>query len=91
MDSLPTSSLDTPQLSLWSGNTSNVKFLDRERMKGGSRNLKSMKEMYGYSTGVCTPEKWIASMRGSLVRIYPLLASGLEWEKAHEAAFFDSP
>lgn len=63
-----------------------MRYLGKEQKKDGSRSLKSTKEMYGYSTEVCMPGKWIASMRASLAKIYPVLASGLEWEKAHEAA-----
>lgn len=85
-DSSLTSSLDIRQLSLLSGSGSNVKFSEKEQRMDGSQGLKSMREMYGYSMGPCTREKWIAYMRDSLAKIYPMLAKGLEWEKAQEAA-----
>ena len=85
-DSLQTSSLDTRQLSLLSGNTSNVKFSAKGRKRDGSQILKSGKGTYNFLTGPHTKEKWIAFMRDSLVKICQMQGKEKVWGGVQEAA-----
>ena len=85
-DYSPTSFSDTGQLSLLSGKNSNAKGYEIEQKMDGSRGLMSGREMYGYLTHPHTKEKWIASMRDSLVRICQTQGNVPDWEKVQEAA-----
>lgn len=82
-----TSFSDTSQLSLWSGKNSNVTGCESEQQKDGSPDSKSGREMYGYLTQGNTKEKWIASMRDSLVKICQTQGNAPDWEKAQEAGY----
>ena len=86
-DSLPTSSLGTPQLSLWSGSPTPAPSSESEPQKDGSPNCKCGRETFGCSTHPNTPAEWTASMRDSLSKIYPLLAERLGLAKEPAAAF----
>lgn len=74
-DSLPTLSSDTLQLSLLSGIDTPVKSSEKEQQKDGSPICQCGKWMSECSIHPSTPEKWIASMRDSLVRTLALLES----------------
>ena len=82
-----TSFSDTNQLSLWSGKNFSAKDCENEQRKDGSQGLKYGKEMFGYLTEKNTKEKWIASMRDSLVRICQAQGNAQDWEMAQEAAY----
>ena len=86
MDYLPTSSSDTSQLSLLSGNPTPAKSLENEPPKDGSPTCQCGKGMLDCSIHPNTPEKWIASMQDSLARTLALLEIRPEWEQRHEAA-----
>ena len=74
-DYLPTSSLDTRQLSLLSGMPMPAKSSENEQQKDGSPECMCGKGMSECSIHPSTPEKWIASMRDSLARTLALLES----------------
>jgi hypothetical protein len=86
-DSLPTSSLDTRQLSLLSGMDMPAKSCESEPPKDGSPNCTCGKGMSDCSIHPNTPEKWIASMRDSLARICQSLESRPDFRKAREVAY----
>lgn len=74
-DCLPTSFSDTSQLSLWNGNPTPVASCENEPQKDGSPDCTCGKAMSDCSIHPNTPEKWIASMRDSLVKTLALLES----------------
>lgn len=86
-DSLPTLSLDIPQLSLLSGFHTPAKSCENEPQTDGSPVCMCTKETFGCSIHPTTPEAWIASMRDSLVRICQSLEIRQDSQKAQEAAF----
>lgn len=71
-DCLPTSSLDTRQLSLLSGSLTPAKSCENEPPMDGSQACECGKGMSGCSIHQNTPEAWTASMRASLARILAL-------------------
>jgi hypothetical protein len=74
-DCLPTSSLDTGQLSLLSGSHMPAKSYGNVQQKDGSQDCTCGKGTLDCSIHPSTPEKWIASMRDSLARTLALLES----------------
>ena len=71
-DCLPTSSSDTRQLSLLSGNPTPARSCENEPQKDGSPACECGKGTSGCSIHPNTPEAWTASMRASLARILAL-------------------
>lgn len=74
-DCLQTLSSDTGQLSLLSGINTPAKSSENGHPKDGSQICECGKGMSDCSIHPSTPEKWIASMRDSLVRTLALLES----------------
>lgn len=71
----PTSSSGINQLSLWSGNPTHAESCESEQKTDGFPACTCGKGMSGCSIHPSTPDKWIASMRDSLVRTLALLES----------------
>ena len=88
-DSLPTSSLDTPQLSLWSGIDTPVKSSANEPQKDGSPSCECGKGMSDCSIHPNTPEKWIAFMQDSLARTLALPGIRRALDMRHDPAFIE--
>ena len=86
-DSLPTSSSDIGQLSLWSGSPTPAKFSANEQQKDGSPKCECGKGMSECSIHPNTPDEWIASMRGSLARTLALLESRQAYLKEPDQVF----
>jgi hypothetical protein len=84
VDSFPTLSSDTRQLSLLSGMPTPAKSSEKEPPKDGSLTCKCGKETLGCSIHPNTPEVWTASMRASLVKILaqPEVRQGLALKRA---------
>jgi hypothetical protein len=72
VDSLPTLSLDTPQLSLLSGMDTPAKSLENEQQTDGSLACECGKGTLDCSIHPSTPEKWTAFMQDSLAKILAL-------------------
>lgn len=72
---LPTSSLDTRQLSLLSGINTPVQFSGNEPQTDGFQDCTCGKETSECSIHPSTPETWIAFMRASLAKTLALLES----------------
>lgn len=79
-DCLPTSSLDTNQLSLLSGTNTPAKYLESEPQTGGSQDCKCGKAMSECSIHPNTPGKWTASMQDFLAKTLaePVLKRALD-------------
>jgi hypothetical protein len=84
VDSFPTLSSDTRQLSLLSGMPTPAKSSEKEPPKDGSLTCKCGKETLGCSIHPNTPEAWTASMRASLAKILaqPEVRQGLALKRA---------
>ena len=86
-DSLPTSSLDTNQLSLWSGSHTPAKSSENALPMDGSQTCECGKGTLDCSIHPNTPEKWIASMQDSLAKIFPQQDCKKELEKKRDQDF----
>jgi hypothetical protein len=87
VDSLPTSSLDIPHWLQSNGNHILAKSSENEPLKDGFPSWLSGKVMFETSTHPNTPDKWIASMRDSLVKTLALLESKQVLGKEHARGF----
>lgn len=84
-DSSQTSSSDTGQLSLLNGINTPAMYLEPEHQMDGSPACECGKGMFSCSIHPNTPEKWIASMQGSLAKICQSLEPVLDLAKKHVA------
>lgn len=85
--SSPTSSSDTRQLQLLSGNPTPAKSCVNAPQTDGSPACTCTRETSGCSIHPNTPAEWIASMRASLARICRTLETRQDSAKAQEAVF----
>ncbi len=83
----PTSSSDTLQLSLLSGNPTPAKSCGSAPQKDGSPACTCTREMSGCSIHPTTPEAWTQSMQAFLARICQSLEIRQDSAKEQEAAF----
>ncbi len=88
-DYLPTSSSDIPQLSLWSGMPTPAKSCANVPQTDGSPICQCGKGILDCSIHPSMPEKWIASMQDSLVRILALPGIKRALDMRHDPAFIE--
>lgn len=86
-DSLPTSSLDTRQLSLLSGSLTPAASCENEPPKDGSPACTCGKGTLGCLIHPSTPEAWTASMRASLAKIFQPAETSEDQEREPAAVF----
>jgi hypothetical protein len=87
VDSLQTSSLDTPQLSLLSGMDMPAKSSENAPQTDGSQTCECGKGMCECLILPTTPDKWIASMQDFLAKTLALLESKPELVKALDQGY----
>ena len=87
VDSLPTSSSDTHQLSLLSGIPTPAKSSENEQQTDGSQVCECMKGMSACSIHPSTPEKWTAFMQDSLAKTLALLENRQAYMREPDQVF----
>jgi hypothetical protein len=85
-DCLPTSSSDTPQLSLLNTTSTAAESCASEPQRDGSPACTCTREMSGCSIHPLTPAEWISSQRASLARTLAQPEIVLAFRKVREAA-----
>lgn len=82
-----TSSSATNLLPPLNGTPTPAQSCESDEMTDGSQGCKCTREMFGCSIHPNTPEKWIASMRGSLARILAQQEKAQAWAREQDRGF----